>query len=73
MSSNEAVLALSLLERHAAVLHRGELGEYLLRPYPQRRGQAALDEQHRRLAATTGADWLRRTPLCRALRERASQ
>ena len=73
MSSEEAALTLAFLDRHARLLHRGELGKYLLRPYPQRRAQHALDEQHRRLAATSAADWLRRTRLYRALTERAGQ
>ena len=73
INANEAALVLASLDRHAALLHRGELGEYLLRPYPQRRAHETLDEQHRRLAATNAIEWLHRTPLYRALKERASQ
>ena len=73
MSSEEAALALNLLKQHARLLHRGELGEYLLRPYPHRQQQETLDEQHRQLAATSAADWIRKTALYRALTERASQ
>ena len=72
MSSAEALLVLALLERHATTLHRGELGEYLLHRYPQR-GQETFDEAHRQLACISAAEWLRRTPLHRALTERASQ
>lgn len=72
MSAAEALLVLALLERHAATLHRGELGEYLLRRYPHP-GQPALDQAHRELAGTSAADWLRTTPLHRALTQRASQ
>jgi hypothetical protein len=73
MSAAEACLVLALLERHADTLHRGELAEYLLRPYPHPRTQALLDDAHRELASTSPGEWLRATPLHRALRKRASE
>ena len=70
MLGSLGLFVLALLERHATVLHRGELGDYLLRPYPHPRGQEGLDEAHRRLAAISAHDWLRTTPLYRALKQR---
>lgn len=73
MSSAEALLVLALLERHASTLHRGELGNYLLRPDPRSAEQKTLDRAHRRLAAMSATKWVHQTPLYRALTERASQ
>jgi len=74
MSAAEALLVLALLERHAQTLHRGELGEQLLhatRASGLERQQAL--EAGRSLASSSAAEWLRGTPLHRALTERASQ
>ena len=73
MSAAEALLVLALLERHASTLHRGELGEHLLRPNQPSAEQETLDRAHRRLAAISATEWLHQTPLYRALTERASQ
>jgi hypothetical protein len=73
MSAAEALLVLALLERHASTLHRGELGEHLLRPDPRSADQETLDRAHRGLAAVSATEWLHQTPLYRALRQRASQ
>jgi hypothetical protein len=73
MTATEAGLLLALLDRHTTVLWRGELGEYLLRRYPDRGRQPRLDEEHRELSAMSAAEWLRTTPLHRALTERACQ
>ena len=74
MSAAEALLVLALLERHAETLHRGELAEQLLHAAPiaaPERREAI--EAHRRIATNSAAQWLRATPLHRALTERACQ
>ena len=74
MSAAEALLVLALLERHAQTLHRGELGEQLqhaARASGREREQAL--ETGRELASLSAAQWLRGTPLHRALVERACQ
>jgi hypothetical protein len=73
MSGAEALLVLALLERHAETLYRGELGERLLRAPAAGHERDAAVETHRRIAPTGAADWLRATPLHRALTERGSQ
>jgi hypothetical protein len=74
MSGPEALLVLALLERHAETLHRGELGEHLLRIAhgSEREREQAIDAG-RHTASISAARWLRDTPLHRALTERASQ
>ena len=72
MSAEEASLVLALLERHAVTLHRGELAEHLLRLEESAWPEAAV-EAHGALAATAAEDWLRQTPLHRALTERTGQ
>ena len=73
MSAAEASLVLALLERHAVTLHRGELAEHLLRLEENSWWPMAAVEAYRSLAITPAADWLRQTPLHRALIERTSQ
>ena len=73
MSAAEASLVLALLERHAVTLHRGELAERLLRLVENSWQPAAGVEPYRALTATAAHDWLRQTPLHRALTERTSQ
>lgn len=68
MSASEALLVLALLERHAAALHRGELAECLTYPDPRE-----VQDLHRALAGLSARQWLRATPLHRALTQRASQ
>ena len=67
MTAAEALLVLALLERHAETLHRGELGE------PANSWHRTVIEARLELASMTAAQWLRQTPLHRALSERASQ
>jgi len=73
MSAAEASLVLALLERHAATLHRGELAEHLLALDENSWEPVAAVEAYGVLAATVAEDWLRRTPLHRALTERTGQ
>jgi hypothetical protein len=73
MSAAEASLVMALLERHAATLHRGELAEYLLALEGNSWQPMAAVEAYGVLAATVAEDWLRRTPLHRALTERIGQ
>ena len=73
MSAAEASLVLALLERHAVTLHRGELAEHLLRLEENSWQPEAAVEAYRALAATAAEDWLRQTPLHRALTERTGQ
>jgi hypothetical protein len=73
MSVAEASLVLALLERHAVTLHRGELAEHLLRLEENSWQPDAAVEAYRVLVATAAEDWLRQTPLHRALTERAGQ
>ena len=73
MSAAEASLVLALLERHAVTLHRGELAEHLLRLDENAWQPATAVEAYRALAATAAEDWLRQTPLHRALTERTGQ
>jgi hypothetical protein len=72
-SAAEASLVLALLERHAVTLHRGELAEHLLWLERNSWWPMAAVEAYRWLAITPAADWLRQTPLHRALIERTSQ
>ena len=73
MSAAEAALVLALLERHAVTLHRGELAEHLLQLQEDSWQPAAAVEAYRALAAAAAEDWLRQTPLHRALTERTGQ
>jgi hypothetical protein len=73
MSAAEAALVLALLERHAVTLHRGELAEHLLQLQEDSWRPAAAVEAYRALAAAAAEDWLRQTPLHRALTERTGQ
>ena len=74
MSGAEALLVLALLERHAETLHRGELAEQLLTAAGAGDGERAQAiEAGRQVASTSAAQWLRQTPLHRALKQRASQ
>ena len=73
MSAAEASLVLALLERHAVTLHRGELAEHLLGLEENSWWPMAAVEAYRSLAITPSADWLRQTPLHRALTERTGQ
>ena len=73
MSAAEASLVLALLERHAVTLHRGELAEHLLRLDENAWQPGTAVEAYRALAATAAEDWLRQTPLHRALTERTGQ
>ena len=73
MSAAEASLVLGLLDQHAATLHRGELAEYVLRLEEGSWRPAATVEAYGALAATAAEDWLRQTPLHRALTERTGQ
>ena len=73
MSAAEASLVLALLERHAVTLHRGELAEHLLGLEENSWWPMAAVEAYRSLAITPAADWLRQTPLHRALTERTGQ
>jgi hypothetical protein len=73
MSAAEALLVLALLERHAVMLHRGELADRLLRLEEASWQPPAAVESYRALAATGAHDWLRQMPLHRALTERMGQ
>jgi hypothetical protein len=73
MSAAEAALELALLERHAVTLHRGELAEHLLRLEDDYWQHETAVEAYRALVATPAEDWLRQTPLHRALTERTGQ
>ena len=73
MSAAEASLVLALLERHAVTLHRGELAEHLLELEENSWQPVAAVEAYRALTTTAAPDWLRQTPLHRALTERAGQ
>jgi len=73
MSAAEASLVLALLERHAVTLHHGELAERLLQLDERGWQQETAVEAYGVLAATRAEDWLRQTPLHRALTERTSQ
>ena len=73
MSAAEASLVLALLERHAVTLHRGELAEHLRELWANACQPVAGVEAYRALTATAAHDWLRQTPLHRALTERTSQ
>ena len=74
MSGAEALLVLALLERHAETLHRGELAEQLLTAAGAGDGERAQAiVAGRQVASTSAAQWLRQTPLHRALKQRASQ
>jgi hypothetical protein len=73
MSAAEASLVLALLERHAVTLHRGELADRLLRLEESSWQPMAAVEGYGVLAATAAEDWLRKTPLHRALTERTGQ
>ncbi len=73
MSAAEASLVLALLERHATALHRGELAEHLLRLEESSWQPPSAVEAYGTLATTAAKDWLRRTPLHRALTERTGQ
>ena len=73
MSAGEASLVLALLERHAVMLHRGELAEHLLRLEENSWWPMAAVEAYRSLSITPAADWLRQMPLHRALTERIGQ
>jgi hypothetical protein len=73
MSAAEASLVLALLERHAKTLHRGELAEHLLGLEENSWAPMAAVEAYGVLAATAAEDWLRQTPLHRALIERSGQ
>jgi len=73
MSAAEASLVLALLERHAVTLHRGELAEHLLELEENSWQPVAAVEAYRALTTTAAPDWLRQTPLHRALTERTGQ
>ena len=73
MSAAEASLVLALLERHAVTLHRGELAEHLRELRAKACQPVAGVEAYRALTATAAHDWLRQTPLHRALTERTGQ
>ena len=73
MSATEASLVVALLERHAITLHRGELAEHLLRLEENSWQPDAAVEAYGALATTAAEDWLRQTPLHRALTERTCQ
>ncbi len=73
MTAAEASLVLALLKRHAITLHRGELAERLLRLDESCWQPAAAVAAYRALVTTPADDWLRQTPLHRALTERADQ
>jgi hypothetical protein len=73
MSAAEASLVLALLDRHAVTLQRGELAEHLLRLDANSCQSDVAVEAHRALARTAAEDWLRQTPLHRALTERSGQ
>ena len=73
MSAAEASLVLALLERHAVTLHRGELAEHLLRLEERSWQPETAVEAYGALATTAAEDWLRQTPLHRALTERTGQ
>lgn len=73
MSAAEALLVVAMLERHAVTLHRGELAEHLLRLERSAWQPEAAVEAYRVLAAMAAEDWLRQTPLHRALTERTGQ
>ena len=70
MSAGEASLVLALLERHAVTLHRGELAEHLLRLEERSWQPETAVEAYGMLPTTAAEDWLRHTPLHRALTER---
>ena len=73
MSAAEASLVLALLGRHAVTLHRGELAERLLRLDENACSRRQPPRPIGGLAATAAEDWLRQTPLHRALTERTGQ
>jgi len=73
MSAAAASLVLAMLERHAVMLHRGELLEHLLRLEENSWQPAAAVEAYRALVATPAEEWVRQTPLHRALTERTGQ
>jgi hypothetical protein len=73
MSAAEASLVLALLERHVVTLHRGEVAEHLLGLEESAWQPEAAVEAYGVLAATAAEDWLRQTPLHRALTERTGQ
>ena len=73
MSAAEASLVLALLERRATALHRGELAEQLLRLVQSSWQPPSAVEAYGALATTAAEDWLRQTPLHRALTERTGQ
>jgi hypothetical protein len=73
MSAAEASLVLALLERHAVTLLRGELAEHLLELEENAWQPVAAVEAYRALTTTAAHEWLRQTPLHRALTERTGQ
>jgi hypothetical protein len=76
MSAAEALLVLALLERHAETLHRGELAEHLVNAIigaPSDASRHGAIEAGRQEASLDAPEWLRQTPLHRALTQRASQ
>ena len=73
MSAAEASLVLAMLERHAVMLHRGQLAEHLLRLEENSWQPAAAVEAYRALVATPAEEWVRQTPLHCALIERTGQ
>jgi hypothetical protein len=73
MSATEAVVVLALLERHALTLYRGEIAQHLLDVDPSPRAEQTAAAAYCRLCAASAEDWLRQTPLHRALTERAGQ
>lgn len=72
MSAAEASLVQALLEQHATTLHRGELAEHLLRLEERCWQPKTAVEAYGVLAAMAAEDWLRQTPLHRALTERTA-
>ena len=73
MSAAEASVVLALLERHVGTLHRGELGEQLLGLCKSGGQEDAAVKAYHALAAVAAEDWLRQTPLHRALTERTGE
>jgi hypothetical protein len=73
MSAGEASRVLALLERHAVTLHRGQLAEHLLRLEENSWQPDPAVEAYRALVATPAEEWVRQTPLHRALIERTGQ
>ena len=73
MTVPEVSLVLAVLETHAATLHRGELAERLVLLAAANGPRPKAIEAYAGLAAAAAEDWLRQTPLHRALSERAAQ